>query len=234
MLSIVAFGFFQSPDSWQPTLWILAAASMIYGNLVALRQTNIVRMLAYSSIAQGGFILVPLAVSGDNQAAVASFEAVVIYILIYGAMNLGAFAVVIAVARRTRSGRDRVVLRARTDRTRARGRDEHVPAVARRHPAARRVVRQVRDVPRRLLRQHAECDRARRDRRRRVGHRVLLLRGGGTADVVPRADSGVREHTAHRAIPAALIVAIGLTAAVVVVIGIYPQFFARVGELAFT
>ena len=69
MLSIVAFGFFQSPDSWQPTLWILAAASMIYGNLVALRQTNIVRMLAYSSIAQGGFILVPLAVAGDNQAA---------------------------------------------------------------------------------------------------------------------------------------------------------------------
>ena len=99
MLSIVAFGFFQSPDSWQPTLWILAAASMIYGNLVALRQTNIVRMLAYSSIAQGGFILVPLAVAGDNQAAIASFEAVVIYILIYGAMNLGAFAVVIAVAR---------------------------------------------------------------------------------------------------------------------------------------
>ena len=77
---------------------------MIYGNLVALRQTNIVRMLAYSSIAQGGFILVPLAVAGDGQAAIASFEAVVIYILIYGAMNLGAFAVVIAVARRTRSG----------------------------------------------------------------------------------------------------------------------------------
>ena len=118
MLSIVAFGFFQSPDSWQPTLWILAAASMIYGNLVALRQTNIVRMLAYSSIAQGGFILVPLAVAGDNQAAIASFEAVVIYILIYGAMNLGAFAVVIAVARRTRSGGDRLVLRARTDLTR--------------------------------------------------------------------------------------------------------------------
>ena len=77
---------------------------MIYGNLVALRQTNIVRMLAYSSIAQGGFILVPLAVAGDGNAARASFEAVVIYLLIYGAMNLGAFAVVIAVARRTRSG----------------------------------------------------------------------------------------------------------------------------------
>ena len=56
---------------------------MTVGNLVALRQTNIVRMLAYSSIAQGGFILVPLAVAGDGAAAQASFEAVVIYLLIY-------------------------------------------------------------------------------------------------------------------------------------------------------
>ena len=51
------------PDTWQPVLWVLAAASMILGNLAALRQTNIVRMLAYSSIAQGGFILVPFAVA---------------------------------------------------------------------------------------------------------------------------------------------------------------------------
>ena len=83
---------------------MLAAASIIYGNLVALRQTNIVRMLAYSSIAQGGFILVPLAVAGDGTAAESSFEAVLVYLFIYAAMNLGAFAVVIAVARRTGSG----------------------------------------------------------------------------------------------------------------------------------
>ena len=193
MLSIVAFGFFQSPDSWQPTLWILAAASMIYGNLVALRQTNIVRMLAYSSIAQGGFILVPLAVAGDNQAAIASFEAVIIYILIYGAMNLGAFAVVIAVARRTRS--------AEIDSYSGLGQTApglavamtHLHALARRHPAARGVVRQVRDVPRRVRRQHtasaivlgviAAVD---------VGHRVLLLRGGRPQDVVPRPAARVR------------------------------------------
>lgn len=107
LLSIVFFGFFSrgvpvAVDAWQPALWILAAASMLLGNLAALRQTNIVRMLAYSSIAQGGFILVPFAVAADG-AARSSFEAVVIYILIYGAMNLGAFAVVIAMARRTRS-----------------------------------------------------------------------------------------------------------------------------------
>ena len=46
-----------SSDVWAPMFWVLAALSMTVGNLVALRQTNMVRMLAYSSIAQGGFML---------------------------------------------------------------------------------------------------------------------------------------------------------------------------------
>jgi NADH-quinone oxidoreductase subunit N len=70
---------------------------------VALRQTNIVRMLAYSSISQGGFILMPLAVAGSG-APESSLKAVVVYLVIYAATNLGAFAVVMAVARTTRSG----------------------------------------------------------------------------------------------------------------------------------
>jgi NADH-quinone oxidoreductase subunit N len=104
LLNIVYIGVHDYGGSWQPILWGLAAASMTVGNLTALRQTNIIRMLAYSSIAQGGFILVPFAVAGDSrQAAGSALEAVIIYILIYAAMNLGAFAVVMAVARRTRS-----------------------------------------------------------------------------------------------------------------------------------
>jgi NADH-quinone oxidoreductase subunit N len=103
LLTVIRYGFFPSQDSWEPILWVLAAASMIFGNLVALRQTNIVRMLAYSSIAQGGFMLVPLAVAGDPGAYKESFEGVVIYIFIYAAMNLGAFACVIVNARRTHS-----------------------------------------------------------------------------------------------------------------------------------
>jgi NADH:ubiquinone oxidoreductase subunit 2 (subunit N) len=55
---------------------VLAALSMTFGNLAALRQTNIVRMLAYSSIAQGGFMLVPFAAAGiagaDGRTAVAA------------------------------------------------------------------------------------------------------------------------------------------------------------------
>jgi NADH-quinone oxidoreductase subunit N len=114
LINILYFGFFNklnggASDAWWPVLWVLAALSMTFGNLAALRQTNIVRMLAYSSIAQGGFILVPFAAAGIAGAtghpnvAAQAMSAVVIYLLIYGAMNLGAFAVVIAVARRTRS-----------------------------------------------------------------------------------------------------------------------------------
>ena len=90
---------------------------MTLGNLGALRQTNIVRMLAYSSIAQGGFMLVPFAAAGiaaptaTSKSPTPSFGAVVIYLLVYGAMNLGAFAVVIAVARRTRSAEISIVRR---------------------------------------------------------------------------------------------------------------------------
>jgi NADH-quinone oxidoreductase subunit N len=105
LINIIYFGFFNRSDAWQPIIWALAAASMTIGNLIAIRQTNIVRMLAYSSIAQSGFMLVPFAVVGDNPAArTSAFEATIIYLLIYAAMNLGAFAVVIAVARKTRSG----------------------------------------------------------------------------------------------------------------------------------
>jgi NADH-quinone oxidoreductase subunit N len=105
MLNIVFFGFATNTEAWWPVIWVLAAASMTLGNLAALRQTNIVRMLAYSSVAQGGFMLVPFAAAGANsESASAAFGAVIVYLLIYGAMNLGAFAVVIAVARRTGSG----------------------------------------------------------------------------------------------------------------------------------
>src|SRR5262249_57156507 len=73
ILSLVYFGFFGSQQAWQPVLWALAAASMTLGNLTALRQTNIVRLLAYSSIAQGGFILAPLAVAAAGHPARSAF-----------------------------------------------------------------------------------------------------------------------------------------------------------------
>ncbi len=103
ILTLIFVGFFGQHDVWEPMMWALAVLTMTVGNLVALRQTNVVRLFAYSSIAQAGYILAPLAVAGELSTRQESLSAVVIYLLIYAAMNLGAFAVIIAVARKTRS-----------------------------------------------------------------------------------------------------------------------------------
>jgi NADH-quinone oxidoreductase subunit N len=73
---------------WSIIVWILAALSMTIGNLGALRQTSIKRILAYSSIAHAGYILVALAAGSTEGVAAASF-----YLVSYAAMNIGAFAV---------------------------------------------------------------------------------------------------------------------------------------------
>jgi NADH-quinone oxidoreductase subunit N len=102
LMTLVFLAFDARSDVWQPLFWVLSAITMTVGNVIALRQTNVVRMLAYSSVAQAGYMLAPFAVathSGRGDAV----EAVVTYLLIYAAMNLGAFAVVMAVARKTRS-----------------------------------------------------------------------------------------------------------------------------------
>ena len=105
LMSLVYVGFLSHYDVWGPAFWVLAALTMTVGNLVALRQTNLVRMLAYSSVAQAGYILVPFAVAGASVQALKTAQvATVVYLLIYGLTNLGAFTVVLIVARKTRSG----------------------------------------------------------------------------------------------------------------------------------
>ena len=106
LLGLVFVAFEGAADVVQPFFWALAAVTMTVGNLIALRQTNIVRLLAYSGIAQGGFMLVPFAVAyeGSSATLASAREAVVVYMIIYAFMNLGAFSVVLAVSRRTRSG----------------------------------------------------------------------------------------------------------------------------------
>jgi NADH-quinone oxidoreductase subunit N len=101
LLELIVIGFAGQTEVVRPLLWVLAVLSMTIGNVVALRQTNLVRMLAYSGISQAGFILAPLAVVG--QIGSTTLTSVVTYLLIYAAMNLGAFTVVMAVARRTGS-----------------------------------------------------------------------------------------------------------------------------------
>ena len=104
-MNLVVVGFFGREDVFQPLLWILAALSMTAGNVMALRQTNIIRLMAYSGIAQAGFMLAPLAVAGESiEIADKSVSAIVTYLAIYAAMNLGAFAIILSVARTTQSG----------------------------------------------------------------------------------------------------------------------------------
>ena len=105
ILNVLFIGFYERHDVWEPLMWVLAALSMTVGNLIALRQTNVVRMLAYSGIAQAGYILAPLAVAGATLGTGSeALRSIVVYLLIYAGMNLGAFAVVLAVSRKTRSG----------------------------------------------------------------------------------------------------------------------------------
>ncbi|MGW4638043.1 NADH-quinone oxidoreductase subunit N [Sphaerisporangium sp. NPDC004334] len=79
---------------WRPLVAVLAALTMTAGNLLALRQRHAVRLLAWSSVAQSGYILAPLGVAGK-----AAVSASIAYLAIYAAMNIGAFAVVMAVSR---------------------------------------------------------------------------------------------------------------------------------------
>ncbi len=78
---------------WTPLLWAVAVLSMTVGNLAALRQQNVKRMLAYSSIAHAGYLLAAFAAAPREGIAAASF-----YIAAYAAMNVGIFAVVSVVS----------------------------------------------------------------------------------------------------------------------------------------
>jgi NADH-quinone oxidoreductase subunit N len=240
LINIVYFGFFlpngRAADSWWPVLWVLAALSMTLGNLTALRQTNIVRMLAYSSVAQGGFMLVPFAAAGIAGAdghpakAAAAMSAVVIYLLIYGAMNLGAFAVVIAVARRTRTA----------EISSYDGLFQTAPTLA--------VVMAI------FLASLAGIPIFAGWFAKFVMFRAIIDAGTGWAvalGVIAAVNSviaffyyarPIRAMIFHEpasddrtplVIPQPLQAALVLTVAIVILVGIYPQVFARVGELAF-
>jgi NADH-quinone oxidoreductase subunit N len=80
-------------DEWYNMLFLLSVLTMLIGNLFAIRQNNLKRFLAFSSIAQVGFILI--GISGSSQAGTAS---VIYFVLIYIFSNLGAFGVVALVS----------------------------------------------------------------------------------------------------------------------------------------
>lgn len=81
-------------ERWTEVMWAVAALTMVLGNVVAVVQPNIKRMLAYSSIAHAGYIAMAFAAASEHGVAAALF-----YTLAYSVMNLGAFAVVTVLGR---------------------------------------------------------------------------------------------------------------------------------------
>jgi NADH-quinone oxidoreductase subunit N len=81
--------------SWTPLFWGMAVLTMVVGNVAAITQPNIKRMLAYSSIAHAGYLLIAMVAAGP-----AGLTGLLFYLLAYAFMNLGAFAVVVALEQR--------------------------------------------------------------------------------------------------------------------------------------
>jgi NADH-quinone oxidoreductase subunit N len=81
---------------WEPALAVIAIASMVLGNLAALAQRNLKRMLAYSSIGHAGYLLIALIAGGDL-----SHRALLFYLAVYSATSLGAFAIIAVRERET-------------------------------------------------------------------------------------------------------------------------------------
>ena len=94
LLRLVLVAVPELEAGWQPVLIVLAAITMTVGNVSALLQDNVKRMLAYSSIAHAGYILVALVAGGTDGAAAAVF-----YLAVYAFMNLGAFGVLALLGR---------------------------------------------------------------------------------------------------------------------------------------
>ncbi len=98
LLKVFMTAFPELHDEWQILLWILAALTMTVGNISALVQSNVKRMLAFSSISHAGYLAMGVLVLDSI-----SVRAILFYLAIYSAMNLGAFAI-IAVAEREEQG----------------------------------------------------------------------------------------------------------------------------------
>ena len=89
---------------WQTTATIIAILTLVLGNFVAISQRNLKRMLAYSSIAHAGYIMVAVAAAGTANVIDAATQSALVYMMAYMFTNLGAFAVVMAIEREDGSG----------------------------------------------------------------------------------------------------------------------------------
>ena len=95
LLRIFLIGLEPIASRWAPAIWVCALATMVVGNFAAIMQSNIKRLLAYSSIAHAGYVLVAVAANSGTGSA-----AVMFYLAAYAFTNVGAFAVVTYFSRK--------------------------------------------------------------------------------------------------------------------------------------
>ncbi len=113
LLRVFGTGLASLADDWRPLVAILAVFSMVLGNLAALAQSSVKRMLAYSSVSHAGYLLAALVAAPRVSA-----EAVIFYLVGYAAVNLGTFGALSSLAR---DGREPVTF-------------DHLSGLSRRHP----------------------------------------------------------------------------------------------------
>jgi len=101
LLRILLEGVPSMSAEWRELFWVLAIITMTVGNVAALTQSNVKRMLAYSSIAHAGYVLMGIVAGGQR-----GVTAILVYLFVYGFMQIGAFAVVVLLHRRDVIGED--------------------------------------------------------------------------------------------------------------------------------
>jgi NADH-quinone oxidoreductase subunit N len=104
LLRVFITAFPELSDSWSIIAMVIAALTMVWGNIAAIAQPNIKRMLAYSSIAHAGYILMVLPAAADSNIAPDAVSAALFYILVYAVCNLGAWGVVLALEKKEGGG----------------------------------------------------------------------------------------------------------------------------------
>jgi NADH-quinone oxidoreductase subunit N len=179
---------------WSVILWGIAAATMIVGTVVGVSQSNVKRMLAYSSIGHGGYLLVAMVAAND-----VGKGAILFYLLTYAITNLGAFGVIAVLDAGDRAERSGGGLRRAVERTAGIGSaDDDLPALARRIPAAGRIHREMVRLQRgsegrlQLAGDHRRVD------QRRLGVFLFAHRGDDVHDAARQRRAGAADAGACR------------------------------------
>lgn len=106
LIRVFAMIFPQMSDDLTPVFWVLAALSMLAGNVVAVAQTNLKRMLAYSSIAHAGYLLMAFVPFGDAATRASSVASALFYLTAYALGSMGAWALVTSMEKEDNQGNE--------------------------------------------------------------------------------------------------------------------------------